>query len=41
MRDIDSYHGDEPEIESELRAQREAYEEDHADDWKGDPEQWT
>ena len=34
MKDIDSYMGDEPEIEAELRADREAYEEAHADDWK-------
>lgn len=34
MKDIDSYMGDEPEIESEIRARREAYENYHADDWK-------
>jgi hypothetical protein len=28
------YHGDEPEIEANYWAQREAYEEEHADDWK-------
>lgn len=34
MKDIDSYMGDEPEIEAELQEQREAYLEEHADDWK-------
>lgn len=37
MKDIDSYMGDEPEIESELRAIQEDYEESHMDDWKGEP----
>lgn len=30
----EDYHGDESEIEEELHAMREAYEEEHADDWK-------
>lgn len=30
----DNLHGDEDEIESELTANREAYEDAHADDWK-------
>ena len=34
MKDIDSYMGDEPEIEAEIRAIREAYEQEHEDDWK-------
>ncbi len=28
------YHGDEPEIEAEYRARLEAYDDEHADDWK-------
>jgi hypothetical protein len=28
------YHGDEPEMEADYRAAREAYEEEHADDWE-------
>lgn len=28
------YHGDEPEIEAEYQARLEAYEDEHADDWK-------
>ena len=28
------FHGDEPEIEAEYRARMEAYEQEHADDWK-------
>lgn len=28
------YHGDEPEIEYEYQMQRQAYEDEHADDWK-------
>lgn len=28
------YHGDEPEIEAELREREEAYWEENADDWK-------
>lgn len=28
------FHGDEPEIEAAQWALREAYEEEHADDWK-------
>lgn len=28
------YNGDEPEIEARERAEREAYEEDHAEDYK-------
>lgn len=31
---IDEFHGDEPEIEANYRAQRQAYEEEHADDYK-------
>jgi hypothetical protein len=34
MKDIDSYMGDEPELEQEQKEQREAYEDDHCDDWK-------
>lgn len=34
------YHGDEDEIEAEQRANREAYEAEHADDWKDEPETW-
>ena len=34
MKDIDSYHGDEPELDAEIMAIREAYNEDHADDFK-------
>lgn len=34
------YHGDEPEIEAELNARREAYEEAHADDWKYEEERF-
>ena len=30
----DNLHGDEDEIEAESRANREAYEDEHADDWK-------
>lgn len=36
MKDIDSYMGDEPELEAELRDRREAYINEHADDWKGE-----
>jgi hypothetical protein len=32
--EMGEYHGDEPEIEAEYQARREAYEEEHADDWK-------
>ena len=28
------FHGDEPEIEAEYRAIQQAYEDEHADDWK-------
>lgn len=28
------YHGDEPEIEAEYRMRQEAYQDEHADDWK-------
>jgi hypothetical protein len=28
------YHGDEPEIEAHQMSLREAYEDEHADDWK-------
>lgn len=28
------YHGDEDEIEAEYQARKEAYEQEHADDWK-------
>lgn len=31
---MSEYHGDEPEIEANYRAQCEAYEDEHADDWK-------
>jgi hypothetical protein len=34
MRDIDSYMGDEPEIDAELRERQESYYEEHADDFK-------
>lgn len=34
MGRYDNLHGDEDEIEAEYRAAREAYEEEHADDWK-------
>ncbi len=30
----DNLHGDEDEIEAEARANREVYEDEHADDWK-------
>ncbi len=32
MKDIDSYMGDEPEIEAEIQEREEAYREEHADD---------
>lgn len=32
MKDIDSYHGDEPEMDAEYEAAKEAYREEHADD---------
>lgn len=35
---MDGWHGDEPEIEYEMRCQREAYEDEHADDWKHEPQ---
>lgn len=31
---MNEFHGDEPEIEYEYRKKLEAYEEEHADDWK-------
>lgn len=31
---LDYYHGDEDEIESSYKANLEAYETEHADDWK-------
>jgi hypothetical protein len=36
MRDIDSYMGDEPQLEAEYQEQLEQYENQIADDWKGD-----
>ena len=33
---MDGWNGDEDELESELNCQREAYEDEHADDWKYD-----
>jgi hypothetical protein len=37
---MDGWHGDEPELEAEARERREAYEDEHADDWKYDPDNW-
>ncbi len=37
---MDGYHGDEPEIEAEYHENCEAYDEAHADDWKGEPDMW-
>ena len=34
IENMGSFHGDEDEIEYEARAQREAYEDEHADDWE-------
>lgn len=34
------YHGDEPEIEAEYRMILEAYEDEHADDWKYEEERF-
>lgn len=34
MGRYDSLHGDEDEIDAEYRANKEAYEEEHADDYK-------
>jgi hypothetical protein len=31
---MDGWHGDEPEIEANYWSKREAYEDEHADDWK-------
>lgn len=36
----DDLHGDEGIIEAEQRELRERYEEERADDWKYDPENW-
>jgi hypothetical protein len=36
QRDIDSVHGDEPLLEAEYQERLEQYENDHADDWKGE-----
>lgn len=35
------YHGDEDEIEATYRANREAYEDAHADDWKYNEERFN
>ena len=35
------YHGDEPEIEARYEEQREAYENEHADDWKYDERRFS
>lgn len=31
---MSEYHGDEPEIEADYLEWRDAYQEEHADDWK-------
>jgi hypothetical protein len=33
-------HGDEDEIAFEYQQSRQAYEDEHADDWKYDPDNW-
>lgn len=33
-------HGDEDEIEFSNRQNREKYEDEHADDWKNEPDYW-
>jgi hypothetical protein len=35
------FHGDEPEIEANYLAQRQAYEDEHADDWKYSEERFS
>lgn len=38
MSRYDNLHGDEDEIDEEYRANKESYEEEHADDWKYEDE---
>lgn len=37
---MDGWHGDEHIIEAEYREQRKLYEEQRADEWRDDPENW-
>lgn len=38
---MEGWHGDEPEIEAAYFSNSEAYEEEHADDWKYDEERFN
>lgn len=40
MSRYDNFHGDEHEIEYERRELKEQYEDERADEWQDDPDNW-